>query len=144
MTAKTIRRLLGVTYWVINDREEIRRFINTNVKGEWEQDNLTDGVDSRTDEWLLSLPKRQWCLRILETSEVRTNSQMMADETFTAELTRRSREMRRGISEYHAVIWPLVIRAEDNELQDGYCRYTTLRSMGIDKAMAYVGSIHDR
>jgi len=139
MAVRTLRRLQGVTYWVINDRDEIREFINSNVKREWERDNKEDGIDSRKDDWLLSLPKREWRLRILEIAKVRLNPSMMARRTFVMELKRRSEEMRRSMSEYYAVIWPLVVRGEDYELKDGYCRFTALKGMGATKVMAYVG-----
>jgi len=32
-----------------------------------------------------------------------------------------------------------VIQGEDFELRDGYCRFSTLKSMGVRKVMAYVG-----
>ena len=129
----------GITYWVINDRSEIRRYINSNVKHEWERDNQEDGVDSRKDDWLLSLPRRGWVLRTLESDRVRLNPSTMARRSFTSRLKQRSDELRRSILEYHTVIWPLVIQGEGFELRDGYCRFTTLKSMGIGKVMAYVG-----
>ena len=140
MVARVVRRLEGITYWVISDRDEIRRFINTNIRQEWEEDNRNDGIDSRKDDWLLSLSRREWRLRTLLTDSVRLNPEMMAKSSFTAELTRRSKEMRRSLTNYGIVIWPIVIRGEDHELKDGYCRFTTLRSMGISKVFAYVGS----
>jgi len=138
---RILRRVQGITYWVLNDPREIRRFINSNVKGEWERDNKEDGVDSDTDDWLLSLPKRDWRMRILETTKVRLDPSMMARESFTRRLDERSNEMRRSISEYQIVIWPIVIRAEDNMLKDGHCRFTTMQKMQIGKVMAYVGAV---
>jgi hypothetical protein len=140
MVARVVRRLEGITYWVVNDRKEIRRFINTSVRREWEEDNKNDGVDSRKDDWLLSLPRREWRFRILRMDRVRLNPEMMARSSFTTELNRRSREMRRSLTSYGIVIWPIVIRGEDYELKDGYCRFTTLRGMGIRTVFAYVGS----
>jgi hypothetical protein len=35
----------------------------------------------------------------------------------------------------------LVIRREDMQLVDGYCRYDTLRAMKVSKTYAYVGSL---
>jgi len=140
MVARVIRRLEGITYWIIDNREEIRTFINVNVRREWEEDNLNDGIDSRKDDWLLNLSRREWRLRTLPMEKVRLDPEMMARSSFTAELNRRSKEMRRSLANYGIVIWPLVIRGEDHELRDGYCRFTTLRSMGISKVFAYVGS----
>ena len=141
MATRTLRRLQGITYWVINDREEIRRFINSNIKKEWERDNQKDGVDSRKDGWLLSLPKREWRTTVLGTSKARLDPSMMSREAFTTRLRQRSEELRRSISEYGVVIWPIVVRGEDCELRDGYCRLAALRSLGVSKVMAYVGSL---
>ena len=140
MVARVIRRLEGITYWVINDRDEIRRFINTNIRQEWEEDNRNDGIDSRKDDWLLSLSRREWRLRIVGMDMVRPNPAMMARPSFTKELNQRSKEMCRSLTNYGILIWPLVIGGEDHELRDGYCRFTTLRNIGISKVFAYVGS----
>jgi hypothetical protein len=140
MVARVIRRLEGITYWVVSDREEIRRFINTNVRREWEEDNKNDGVDSRKDDWLLNLSRRKWQLRTFSMDMVRLNPAMMARSSFTTELNQRSKEMRRSLTSFGIVVWPLVIRGEDHELRDGYCRFTTLRNLGISKIFAYVGS----
>jgi hypothetical protein len=123
----------------MNDREEIRRFINTNVRREWEEDNKNDGVDSHKDDWLLSLSRREWRLRTICMDGVRLNPLMMARTAFTTRLKQRSEELQRSITSYGIVIWPLVVRGEDHELKDGYCRYMTLRSMGISKVLAYIG-----
>lgn len=58
------------------------------------------------------------------------------------ELTKRKEELRKALEVYAIVIWPIVVRAEDLRLIDGYCRYATLREMGISKVYAYVGYRH--
>jgi hypothetical protein len=136
---RTLRRVEGVTYWVLNNPREIGGFINSNIRGEWERDNLSDGVDSDTDDWLLTLPKRTWRLRILDIAKITLDPSMMARESFVKQLEKRSNEMRRSLSEYHIVIWPVVLRGEDYRLKDGYCRFTTLKKMGIGRILAYVG-----
>jgi hypothetical protein len=80
---RIIRRVQGVSYWVIHDRGEIRRFINSNIKKEWERDDLKDSTDPQTDEWLLSLPKRKWRLQVIGIDSVRLNHETMAREAFT-------------------------------------------------------------
>ena len=141
MVAGVIRRLEGITYWSINDRKEIRRFINTNIRREWEEDNKSDGLDSRRDDWLRSLARREWRLRDIRMERVSLNPVMMASPVFASRLKQRSEEMQRSIADYGAVIWPLVLRGEDYMLKDGYCRFTTLRGMGKGKVLAYVGSM---
>ena len=135
----------GITYWVLNDPKEIRHFINSNIGQEWERDNIDDGVDSKTDEWLLSLPRRVWRLRMLSVAKITLDPLMMAREDFVKRLDERSNEMRRSVSEYHRfVIWPLVLRGEDYRLKDGYCRFTTLKKMGIRRVLAYIGDFPKR
>lgn len=143
MTLSTLKRVQGVTYLVINDPMEIRHFVNSNVKAEWECDNRNDGVDSRTDDWLVSLPGRRWCLRTVKTEIVKPDPSMMAKEPFMKRLEARSDELVRSISEYHSVIWPVVLRQEDYRLKDGYCRYMALRKLRVTKIMSYVGTLRD-
>jgi ParB-like chromosome segregation protein Spo0J len=38
------------------------------------------------------------------------------------------------------VLSPVIVRKEDYQLVDGYCRYATLKAMGMSKIYAYVGS----
>ena len=140
-TQSPIRRVQGVTYWIIDEPDEIRAYINSNVREEWLRDNLEDGIDSRKDEWLLNLHGRSWTLKTLEIGKVRLNPSMMTNRNFIRRLDERSNEMVRGISQYHMVIWPVVIRAEDWELKDGYCRFSTLKKMKVDKILAYVGTL---
>lgn len=89
----------------------------------------------------MSLPKRKWHTSILDISEVRLDPEMMAKESFTTELEERSKEMGRSISEYQVAIWPLVIGGEDYMLRDGYCRFMTLKGLGVSKVMAYAGAL---
>ncbi len=139
---RTLRSVQGVTYWVLEDGEEVRQFINRNVRAEWERDNLTDGVDSSADPWLRSLRRRRWALKTVRVDAVRLDPQTVARAGFTRRLEERSRELRRSVEDYGAVIWPFVVRGEDAELKDGYCRLATLRRMGVTETMAYVGVLH--
>ena len=138
-TPRTLKRVQGITYWVLNDPREIDRYINSNVRCEWVRDNLEDGVDSRKDEWLLSLSRRTWRLKILKMEKVRLDPSTMNKEGFAARLNKRSDELVRCISRFHTVIWPVVVRGENLELRDGYCRFSALRKMKIGKLMTYTG-----
>ena len=48
-------------------------------------------------------------------------------------------QLHKAIEEYGSVIWPVTVRGEDLQLVDGFCRFTTLKEMGITKLYAYVG-----
>ncbi len=134
-----LRRVEGITYWAIDDSKQIRRFINTNVRHEWEKDVETDGVDPSLDPWLRDLSKMSWSLRTIATASVRLDPSMMKRQDFVTRLEERSKQLRREIELYDQVIWPVIIRREDSMLKDGYCRYTTLRTMGVKRTLAYFG-----
>jgi hypothetical protein len=131
-----IRRLEGITYWVIDDPADIGDFVGSVLRKEWEADLRSEGKDPANDEWLKSLLGRRWELRVLDTSKVETDSEY----AFSERLRQRSAELRRSIEVYGAVIWPIVVREEGHLVADGYCRYTTLREMRVPRLYAYVGS----
>ncbi len=120
-----LRRLEGVTYWVIDARFEDR--------------------DPKEDTWLKTLPKRKWSLEIAEIDHVRLNSMIMnyVDDVrgynFSEELAERSDELRKSIQQYAQVIWPVIVRGEDFMLVDGYCRHAALKMMNTKRIYAYVG-----
>jgi hypothetical protein len=134
-----LRKLEGITYWLIDDSKQIRRFINTNIRHEWEKDAETHGVDPSPDPWLRDLSKREWSLHAIGMANVKLDPSMIGQQDFVPRLEKRSRQLRREIEFYDQVIWPVIIRGEDSILKDGYCRYTTLRTMGVKRTLAYVG-----
>jgi len=141
-----IRRLEGITYWVIEDSEGIHDFINTEIRKEWEADAKFEGRDSREDPWLKALSKRKWRLEIIEIEHFKLNPDIMnyvdseRGYNFAAELAKRSDELRTSIREYSIVIWPVIARQENFMLIDGYCRYTALKTMKIKRTYAYIGT----
>jgi len=145
-TSRTpIRRLEGISYWVIEDAGAIYDFINNEIRREWEEDARSERRDPEEDEWLRNLSSRKWTLEIREITEVRLNPNTMNyidEETgyvFQRSLTRRRKQLQREIQNFGVVIWPLIVRAEDLQLIDGYCRYTVLKEMNVSHVYAYVG-----
>lgn len=134
-----LRRVEGITYWVIDDSKQIRRFLNTNIRHEWQKDAETDGVDPRIDPWLRGLSKLKWSLQTIPLANVKLEPSLIGRQDFVTRLEERSKQLRRGIELYDQVIWPIIVRGEDSMLKDGYCRYTTLKTMGIKRTLAYVG-----
>jgi hypothetical protein len=128
-----IRRLEGVTYWVIEDPDEIRDFVGTVLRKEWEADMEDDGWPPQA--WLTDLLGRRWTLQIINTDEVHGSDYLRSDD-----LARRSVEMKRGIERYGNPIWPIVVKEEGRHLADGYCRYKVLKEMGVLRLYAYIGS----
>lgn len=142
-----VRRLEGITYWVIEDSEAIHDFVNREIRTEWEADARFEGRDPREDPWLMTLSKRRWHLEIAETDQIRLNPRIMnyVDDVrsynFSEALAKRSDELRKSIQEYAQVIWPVIVRGEDFMLVDGYCRHTALKRMNIKRIYAYIGTL---
>jgi len=138
-TTQLLKRVEGITYWVIDDPKQIRKFINTNLRQEWKKDAETDGVDPGRDPWLRDLSKLEWSLQTIAVAKVRPSLSMMRRQEFIARLKERSKQLRRAIELYDQVIWPVIIQGNHSMLKDGYCRYTTLKTMGVKRTLAYVG-----
>ena len=142
-----VRRLEGITYWVIEDSEAIRDFVNTEIRREWEEDARFEGREPREDLWLKTLSKRRWCLEITEISHIGLNLRTMnfvdnrLGYNFAEELAKRSDELQTSIREYSTTIWPVIIREEDFQLVDGYCRYDALKMINIKRICAYIGKL---
>lgn len=142
-----VRRLEGITYWVIEDSGGIHDFINTEIRKEWEADARFEGRDPNEDPWLKALSKRRWHLGVIEIERIKLDPDIMKyidDEreyNFATELAKRSDELRTSVKEYSIVIWPVIVREEDFMLIDGYCRYTALKTMKIKRTFAYVGTL---
>jgi hypothetical protein len=140
-----LRRLHSVTYWVIEDPILISDFINTNIRREWEADARSEDRNPDADSWLQNLSARKWSLETVQTSNIRLNPKVMefVDDrrgySFASSLAKRSDSLRREIETYDTVIWPLIVRAEDMQLMDGYCRYSTLKRMEVPQTYGYVG-----
>jgi hypothetical protein len=143
---RVLRRLGGISYWVLEDPLEIAELVNTNVRREWESD-IAEQKDHEEGEWLGSLQKRSWSLEVVELSRIKLSKRIMSYSnqktgySFRERLNERMRVLNRDIESLGAIIRPLIIRAEDNQLMDGYCRYHVLSDRSIPRAYAYVGSL---
>ena len=60
---------------------------------------------------------------------------------FSKSLEKRSAELRHNMEAGAVVLSPLIVRKEDTQLVDGYCRYSTLKAMGVPRTYTYVGSL---
>ncbi len=142
-----LRRLDGISYWVIEDPEAIHDFINTEIRKEWEEDVKSMAGDPASGTWLTTLPRRKWRLEIVRVDKISLDQATMSyvdaktGYNFPERLAKRRQEMRKGIQMWGRVIWPIIVREEDMQVLDGYCRYTTLREMGVPKVYAYLGNI---
>lgn len=142
-----LRRFVGISYWVIEDPDGIRDFINTEVRKEWDLDVRSMPGDPAAGDWLPSLPQRKWRLDVVQTDVVKLDEHAMnfvdakTGYNFAEHLAKRRQQLRHAIENYGTVIWPIIIREEGMELLDGYCRYTTLKEMNIPRTYAYMGCL---
>jgi hypothetical protein len=124
----SIRRLDGITYWVIEDPAAIHDFINKELRKEWEEDACTEHRDPRKDTWLQTLSKRRWKLKTVDIGRIKLDPKIMnykdakEGHNFQESLTKRSQELKETVERFAEVIWPLVVKEEDFMLVDGYCR----------------------
>jgi hypothetical protein len=142
-----LRKLDGVSYWVIEDQHEIFEYVDTVVRREWESDLKSEGKNPEENEWLRGLSSRKWHLEVVDMSTVKLNEELMhysdskTGYDFALRLQERKRELTREIKDFAKVILPVILRAEDNLLMDGYCRYATLKEMNLEKVYAYIGRL---
>ncbi|HXX88241.1 MAG TPA: hypothetical protein VEH86_07350 [Candidatus Acidoferrum sp.] len=146
-TSTPVRRLEGITYWVISDPTAIYDFVNSQVRKEWERDARSEHRDPKDDPWLMTLARRKWHLEILDMTRIKLDPEIMnyADHergyVFSRSLEKRSAELRHNLEAGAVVLSPLIVREEDYQLVDGYCRYTTLKAMNVPRTYTYVGSL---
>jgi hypothetical protein len=142
-----IRRLEGIAYWVIEDADAIYDFINTEARKEWEEDARSEHRDPKDDLWLKALSKRKWSLTITETERIGLNPDTVnfvdreSGYNFREHLEQRRSELQKSIQSFGVVIWPLIVRGEDMQLVDGYCRLATLKTMNVSRVYVYVGAL---
>jgi hypothetical protein len=140
-----IRRLEGITYWVIDDPDAIYDFVNSDIRREWETDARSEQRNPKDDTWLKTLPRRKWNSRITDIAKIKLNPDIMnfvdpeRGYVFAKSLGKRSLELRKSIELGGVVLSPLIVRNEDFQLVDGYCRYTTLKAMNVSRIYTYVG-----
>ena len=113
--ASPIRRLDGITYWVIDEPTDIYDFVNRQLRLEWIGDARDEGREPKEDVWLKDLPKRKWQLEILGLELINPNPYEFIPRTgynFEERLTQRVMQLHRAIEKYGSVIWPVTVRGK--------------------------------
>lgn len=132
---------------MIDDPEGIYDFMNAEVRKEWEEDVKSMPGDPASGVWLATLPRRRWRLSTVRTAEIELDVSVMnyvdakSSYNFSERLAKRRQELRKAIELWGRVIWPIVIREEDMQVLDGYCRFTTLKEMGVSRVYSYLGRL---
>jgi hypothetical protein len=142
-----VRRLEGISYWVIDDSDAISDFVNTEIRKEWEADARSERRDPKDDLWLKTLTERKWRLEIMNITQIKLDPEIMnyvdpeRGYVFSKSLEKRSMALRRSIKLGGVVLSPLIVRKEDNQLVDGYCRYAVVKMMSVSRTYAYAGNL---
>jgi hypothetical protein len=142
-----VRRLEGVSYWVIDDPDALYDFVNSEVRKEWEADARSEHRDPKDDPWLTTLARRKWHMEITDMTRIMLDPDIMdyvdpeRGYVFSKSLEKRSAELRHNLEAGAVVLSPLIIRKEGYRLVDGYCRYATLKAMGVPRTYVYIGSL---
>jgi hypothetical protein len=145
MMSTPIRRLEGISYWVIDDPGAIYDFVNSEIRKEWEADARSEHRDPKDDPWLTTLTRRNWHLEIMRITQIKLDPDIMnyvnpeRGYVFSKSLEKRSAELRHNIELGGVVLSPLIVRNEDFQLVDGYCRYATLKGMNVLRTYTYLG-----
>jgi hypothetical protein len=132
---------------VIEDVDAIYDFINTEIRKEWETDARSEYRKPEDDPWLGTLRIRKWHLEVMGVTQIKLNPDIMnyvdpkRGYVFSKSLERRSSELRQSIELGGVVLSPLIVKREEYQLVDGYCRHATLNAMGVLKTYAYIGSL---
>jgi hypothetical protein len=142
-----IRRLEGISDWVIDHPDAIYDFVNSQIRKEWEADARREHRDPKDDPWLTTLARRKWHLEITDITRIKLDPDIMnyvdpeRGYVFSKSLEKRSADLRHSMEAGAVVLSPLTIRKEDYQLVDGYCRYMTLKAMSVSRTYTYIGSL---
>jgi hypothetical protein len=132
---------------VIADPDAIYDFVNSEVRKEWEADARSEHKNPTDDTWLTTLARRKWRLEIMDITRIKLDPNIInyvdpeRGYIFSKSLEKRSAELRHNMEAAAVVLSPLIVRNEDAQLVDGYCRYTTLKAMSVPRTYTYVGSL---
>ena len=135
----------GIEYRVLEDPDDIYDYVNTVIRRELETDLVGMGVDQNSNNITPSLARREWRLELLNVCDVKLNPLIMEScdvktgQRFTDRLKERISDLRMALEKDRVAIWPLVVIDDQHLLIDGYCRHSTLASLGVPKAYAYTG-----
>lgn len=131
---------------MIEDPAEIRELVCNNIRKEWESD-IAEQKDHEGGTWLGTIQARNWRLEAVGLGKIKLSVDVMDyvnEETgysFRTRLEERKRILEREIDRFGAVIRPLVVRAEDMQLMDGYCRYHVFQDRKVKTALVYLGTL---
>ena len=133
-------KLGDFTYHILTDPLTIKTYLMKWIMREWESDHNEAPHEIWTVEWMSTLPKMDFALKIIKLDDIHPRADLMSVEDFQISLKERAdereEEMLRGAS-----IEPLLVNRNGFELMDGYTRYTVLQRHQQKEVYAYIGSV---
>ena len=133
------RQLDGFTYHIAAAPTDYLRHW---LRAEWLVDTSEYPDQAWTREWLDDLTRLEFRLEVIDLAAVRPRPDLMSyvadGYSFANSLAERVAERLDAIQMGTSVM-PLVVRAADCELMDGYTRFTALGRLGARRALAYLG-----
>jgi len=142
---KESRELDGISYKVFEDPVEIKEFVDDKVRKEWEKDIKKAGRDPKKSRWLGNLSIRRWRLATLYSTQIKLNPEIMSIKNEKTGfnlyecLLKRKADLKLKMKRYTTPFPPVIVRGEDMNLMDGYCRFTTLNDLSVPRVYAYLG-----
>jgi hypothetical protein len=139
-------RLDGIEYSAVNNSDDIRDFLLTRLRKEWEAYGTQHmSSSSEVTEWMMNLKRRRWSLEAVLLQKLSLDPVVLdfinpsTGYVFKQHLHNRVANLRTALTAHHTSIWPITVQRENWLVLDGYCRYTTLKEMGVPRVYAYVG-----
>lgn len=120
-----------VRYGVIEDADEIERYVLATCDEEWDPDDFVEFGQDLYDHC--------WELRQVPVSEIQTLKHQLESPAFIADVTPRI-EQQRKLHRDGEVIPPLILRGHDYLIFDGYARWHLFHEIGAKECLAYVSS----
>lgn len=123
---KEIRELEGVRYATCTDPSEIQKYVRGVAYEEWDPEDFTRyGEDLKHLVW--------------ELKEINVSDITFGPAQPTAEDLNPRIEKQLVLKDMQTDVPPLIVRASDMLVFDGYARVHAYRKLGIKKCLAYVG-----
>lgn len=121
--------LEGICYRVLNDSDEIERFVVATCNEEWDREDF--------EQFGLDLYEQQWALRQVPVDKIQVLRHQLQSADFIADVTPRI-EKQRALHRNGDAIPPLILRGHDYLIFDGYARWHLFNELGVKECLAYI------
>lgn len=137
-----VNKKLGTfTYKTLESPEKITKYLRSELRKEWLQDQYEHPDQTWTPRWLNAVEENKFELRKVSLADIKPLQELMNWKTnsynFIVELESRLAEAQETL-ECERAIAPIVVLKEGMELVDGYMRYHFLLRSGESETYAYI------